>query len=58
MITYIDMRYPLMNENDAESSVFEFDLVKEGDRWNIKPFSGTPPEEEDINGFFERIKGK
>ena len=55
---YIDMRYPLLNEDDPESSVFVFDLVKENNRWDIKPFYGDPPSSEDFNSFIERVKGK
>ncbi len=57
-IQYIDMRYPLLNEDDPESSVFVFDLVKENNRWDIKPFYGEPPSSEDFNSFIERVKGK
>ena len=57
-IQYIDMRYPLMSEDDPESSVFVFELVKENNRWDIKPFYGEPPSSEDLNNFIDRIKGQ
>ena len=56
-ISYIDMRYPLLDENNPESAVFVFDLEKKDDRWDITPFAGTPPSSEDFKTFIERIKG-
>ncbi|APG65296.1 metal-dependent hydrolase [Tenacibaculum todarodis] len=56
-IQYNDLRYPLLNSNDPNSSVFSFSLKQEGTRWDIIPFRGTPPNKEDLNAFFERIKG-
>lgn len=35
-IIYKDLRYQLLDENDVNSSLFRFQLVKEGDRWNTK----------------------
>ena len=52
------MRYPLMSEDDPESSVFVFELVKENNRWDIRPFYGEPPSSEDLNNFIDRIKGQ
>jgi inner membrane protein len=45
-IMYNDLRYPLLNENDVNSSLFSFELIKEQDRWNT-----LPPQEK-----FENIK--
>ncbi len=56
-IKYNDLRYPLLNANDPNSSVFSFTLKKEGNRWNINPFEGTQPSKEDFNTFVKRIKG-
>ena len=56
-VQYIDMRYPLLNANDPESSVFVFDLQKKQDRWDIVPFRGDAPSSEDFKAFFKRIKG-
>lgn len=36
-IIYNDLRYPLLNEDDINSSLFSFELVQEGDRWNTRP---------------------
>ncbi len=33
-LIYKDLRYPLLNEKDINSSLFSFGLVKENDRWN------------------------
>ncbi|MGB0880305.1 MAG: metal-dependent hydrolase [Polaribacter sp.] len=55
--SYIDLRYPMMNANDKNSSVFKFTIVKKNNRWDILPFMGNPPSKEDFNAFIERIKG-
>lgn len=54
---YNDLRYPLLNEDDPNSSVFSFTIKKEGERWNTLPFEGKPPSSEDLRVFWERIKG-
>lgn len=55
---YNDLRYPLMNTEDPNSSVFSFTIYNDGNRWNIKPFQGRPPSSEDLIVFWERVKGK
>ncbi len=55
---YNDLRYPLLNEDDPNSSVFSFTIKKEGERWNTLPFNGKPPSSEDLKVFFDRIKGR
>ena len=55
---YNDLRYPLLNTDDPNSSVFSFTIYKDDDRWNILPFNGRPPSSEDLIVFWERIKGK
>lgn len=55
---YNDLRYPSFNKNDANASVFSFTIKKEGERWNALPFDGKPPSSEDLNYFWDRIKGK
>ena len=55
---YNDLRYPLLNKEDPNSSVFSFTIYKDDDRWNVKPFQGRPPSSEDLIVFWERIKGK
>lgn len=54
---YNDLRYPLLNQSDPNSSVFSFTIQKEGERWNTLPFEGKPPSSEDLRVFWERIKG-
>ena len=38
-IIYKDLRYPLLDQNDPNSSLFSFRLVEEGNRWNTKNLS-------------------
>ncbi|HZW63807.1 MAG TPA: metal-dependent hydrolase [Flavobacteriaceae bacterium] len=52
-----DLRYPLFNEDDPNSSVFSFTIYSEKGRWNAKPFEGKPPNAEDFNVFWKRLKG-
>jgi inner membrane protein len=54
---YNDLRYPLLNSKDPNSSVFSFELQQENDRWNMIPFRGAPPSKEDMVSFWNRIKG-
>ena len=54
---YNDLRYPMLNSDDPNSSVFSLTIYKAGDRWDIKPFNGKSPTKEDFNMFIERIKG-
>ena len=35
-IIYKDLRYPLLDLRDSTSSLFSFELIKEGNRWNTK----------------------
>ena len=35
-LLYKDLRYPLLNANDPNSSLFTFALIQEGDRWNTR----------------------
>ncbi|MDU8886291.1 metal-dependent hydrolase [Yeosuana sp. MJ-SS3] len=56
---YNDLRYPLADSNNPNSSVFSFMLYEEGDRLNMKPFERN---EEDpskvLSSLWERLKGK
>ena len=54
---YIDLRYPPLNPDDANTSVFNFTLFNESDEWDILPFNGNPPNGEDFSKFIERLKG-
>ena len=53
-----DLRYPLFNEEDPNSSVFSFTIYKKSDSWDALPFDGKIPDEEDFSQFINRIKGK
>ncbi len=55
---YNDLRYPLLNADDPNSSVFSITVKKEGNRLNALPFEGKPPSKEDFNVSIERIKGE
>ncbi len=54
-IIYKDLRYPLLNENDSNSSLFRFELVQEGDRWNTKQSFGPSISKDVFNQFIDRI---
>lgn len=54
---YNDLRYPSFDKDDANKSVFSFTIKKEGERWVALPFDGKPPSSEDLNYFFNRVKG-
>ncbi|TVZ55925.1 inner membrane protein [Lutibacter sp. Hel_I_33_5] len=55
--SYVDLRYPMLDPDNKDSSVFRFTLLKENGRWDILPFRGNPPNKEDFSKFLERIKG-
>ncbi|WP_299161105.1 metal-dependent hydrolase [uncultured Tenacibaculum sp.] len=57
-VQYLDLRYPLLNPDDVNTSVFSFELKKDGNRWDMVPFNGKPPSKEDFKKFKERIYGK
>ena len=56
-VRFNDLRYPLFNEDDPNSSVFSFIIYKQGIRGNAMPFEGKPPNNEDLSQFIDRIKG-
>jgi len=59
---YNDLRYPLIDSGNGSKPVFGFNLYKEGDRLNMKPFQPSFNRDGDIGIilriFWERIKGK
>lgn len=57
-VQYLDLRYPLLNPNNAETSMFRFELMQENNRWDMVPFSGKPPSKEDLKEFTKRFYGK
>lgn len=54
---YTDLRYPMLNPDDANTSVFNFTIFKNNTEWDILPFNGTPPKKEDFVKFIKRLKG-
>ena len=54
---YVDLRYPMLNPTDQNSSVFNFTLFYKDNQWDILPFSGTAPKKEDFTNFITRLKG-
>jgi len=54
---YNDLRYPLFNSKDPNSSVFSLKLFTEGDRWNIRQDFSQGPSKDDFDAFIERLKG-
>jgi inner membrane protein len=54
---YVDLRYPMMNPKDPNSSVFNFTIFNKDNQWDILPFDGNPPNEKDLAMFIKRIKG-
>lgn len=54
---YTDLRYPMLNPNDRNSSVFNFTIYYNKGEWDILPFRGDPPSSDDFKVFLERIKG-
>ena len=52
-----DLRYPLMDENDSNSSIFKFTITKTDDRWEAAPFYASDLSEDAFDAFWTRIKG-
>ena len=52
-----DLRYPLMDENDPNSSIFKFIITKTDDRWEAAPFYTSDLSEDAFDAFWTRIKG-
>ena len=54
---YVDLRYPMLNPEDENSSVFNFTIFSKNNEWDILPFNGSAPKKEDLKLFIERIRG-
>ena len=54
---YTDLRYPMLNPKDPNSSVFNFTIYDNNGAWDILPFRAASPNSNDFKVFFERIKG-
>ena len=56
-LRYNDLRYVIMDKNGSSESVFSFIIYRDGDRWNAKSYTGEQPSQDDIDAFFERVRG-
>ena len=56
-LRFNDLRYPLLSEDDPNSSVFSFEILKEATRWNIKPFYSEGLSSEAFSKFMARVRG-
>ncbi|WP_299835440.1 metal-dependent hydrolase [uncultured Tenacibaculum sp.] len=56
-IRYNDLRYPLLNPEDKNSSVFSFEIKKNGNRWEAMPLYDKTPTKEDLQKFWNRVLG-
>ena len=55
---YNDLRYPLLDKNNPNSSVFKMKIFKDGDRLNMIPFEAESRDfNATINSLWERTKG-
>mgnify|MGYP005626011057 CR=1 FL=1 len=54
---YVDLRYPMLNPDDPNTSVFNFTIFFKNNEWDILPFNGTQPNKDDFTKFIERLKG-
>ena len=52
-----DLRYPLMDENDINSSVFRFLIKKTNQEWDSIPFEAKTPDKRSFQDFWTRLKG-
>ncbi|CAI8342531.1 MAG: Uncharacterised protein [Polaribacter sejongensis] len=54
---FVDLRYPMINPEDATTSVFNFTIFNKNNEWNILPFDVAPPNKDDFRNFIARLKG-
>ena len=54
---YKDLRYPMMDENDPNSTIFKFTITKKEDRWEAAPFYAPDVNRGSLNSFWTRLKG-
>ena len=54
---YVDLRYPFVNPNNPNTSLFKFKLFEDKARWNIKQDFGGFPNAADRQLFYDRILG-
>jgi len=51
-IRYKDLRFPLLDENDKNSSLFGFDLIEKSPRWDMIPMKIDNYSQEDFRNYF------
>ncbi|TYQ00383.1 inner membrane protein [Tenacibaculum adriaticum] len=56
-VRYNDLRYPLLNPENKNSSIFSFELKKNDNRWEALPLFDKTPTENDMQKFWKRILG-
>jgi inner membrane protein len=56
-LLYKDLRYPMMDENDPNSTIFKFTITKKEDRWEAAPFSAPDVNRGSLDSFWTRLKG-
>ena len=54
---YTDLRYPMLDPDNLDTSVFNFTIYFKNKEWDILPFNGNPPNSKDFAKFIERLKG-
>lgn len=54
---YVDLRYPMVNPDDINTSIFNFTIYLKNNKWDILPFDGNPPNRKDFKAFTTRLKG-
>jgi inner membrane protein len=57
VFVFKDLRYPLLSEDDPNSSVFKFKINKKNKRWIAQPFYPKEMNRKDVLAFWERLKG-
>ena len=55
--TFKDLRYPIVDVDDPSSSLFQFEIYKDGLRWNSRQDFGRSIDAETIDRFIARVKG-
>ena len=54
---YTDLRYPMLNPDDINTTVFNFIIFQQNTVWDILPFKGSNLSKEDFSLFITRLKG-
>ena len=54
---YTDLRYPMLNPDDLNTTIFNFTVLFKNKAWDILPFDGNAPSKEDFSLFINRLKG-